>query len=190
MVLMQNTIIYLIGFSGTGKYTIGQEIARRMGASLIDNQLINGPILAAVQADGMTPLPRDVWNAVAVVREAVYASMQLFAPTEASFVLTNDLVANDVQDWDIYHAVEQLAEARKATFLPVVLRCEREELLCRVREPQRRDMRKTINATHLNERLAREEVFTPTHPHLFELDVTHISPESAAEKILKKVEEL
>ncbi len=187
---MQNTLIYLLGFSGTGKYTIGQEIARRTGASLIDNQLINGPILAAVQADGVTPLSGEVWNAVAVVREAVYASMQLFAPVEASFVLTNDLVAHDARDWDIYHAVQQLAEARKAKFLPVVLRCDREELLCRVREPARRDMRKTINAAHLNERLTREEVFTPTHPHLFELDVTHISPETAAEKIRKKVEEL
>ncbi len=185
---MQNTILYLIGFSGTGKYTIAQEIARRTGAVLLDNQLINNPVLTAVCADGVTPLSGEVWNAVAVVREAVYASMKLFAPVEASYVLTNDLVANDERDWDIYRSVQEVAEARKAMFLPVVLTCEREELLCRVREPARRARLKTVNAAHLNERLQREEVFTPNHPNVFTLDVTHISPESAAEKILERVE--
>jgi shikimate kinase len=38
---LQNTIIVLFGFAGTGKYTIGRELARLTGAKLIDNHLIN-----------------------------------------------------------------------------------------------------------------------------------------------------
>ena len=39
--VLQNTMIVLNGFAGTGKYTIGREVARRTGAKLIDNHLIN-----------------------------------------------------------------------------------------------------------------------------------------------------
>jgi len=38
---LKNTFILLIGFAGTGKYTIGRELCRRTGAKLIDNHLIN-----------------------------------------------------------------------------------------------------------------------------------------------------
>jgi shikimate kinase len=35
--VLQNTIVLLIGFAGTGKYTIGRELCERTGARLIDN---------------------------------------------------------------------------------------------------------------------------------------------------------
>ena len=34
---LQNTLIYLIGYSGTGKYTIAKEISRRLKVVIIDN---------------------------------------------------------------------------------------------------------------------------------------------------------
>jgi shikimate kinase len=36
-----NAIVVLIGFAGTGKYTIGRELADRTGAKLIHNHPIN-----------------------------------------------------------------------------------------------------------------------------------------------------
>jgi shikimate kinase len=42
---LNNTILVLIGFAGTGKYTIGRVLSERTGARLIDNHLINQPIL-------------------------------------------------------------------------------------------------------------------------------------------------
>jgi len=56
-----NTIIVLIGFAGTGKYTIGRELADRMAAKLIDNHLINNSLFTAIDADGVTPLPQGIW---------------------------------------------------------------------------------------------------------------------------------
>jgi predicted kinase len=45
---MKNTIVYLIGYAGTGKYTIAREIAGLTGAVIVDNQLINNPVFSVV----------------------------------------------------------------------------------------------------------------------------------------------
>jgi hypothetical protein len=55
---MKNTIIYLIGFPGTGKYTIAREIAQQEDFRLVDNHLVNNPLFNLIHADGITPLPR------------------------------------------------------------------------------------------------------------------------------------
>jgi shikimate kinase len=41
---MRNTMIYLIGFAGAGKFTIAKEICKSAEARLVDNHLINNPI--------------------------------------------------------------------------------------------------------------------------------------------------
>jgi hypothetical protein len=45
---MQNTIVYLIGYAGTGKYTIAKELVLLTGAVIVDNQLINSPVFSVV----------------------------------------------------------------------------------------------------------------------------------------------
>lgn len=61
---LPNTVIVLIGFAGTGKYTIGRELCELTGAKLIDNHLINNPIFKTVDADGIKPLPPGIWDKV------------------------------------------------------------------------------------------------------------------------------
>ena len=53
----QPSIVYLLGHPGVGKYTVGQELARQTGAVLIDNQVINHPIIALFDWDGTSLLP-------------------------------------------------------------------------------------------------------------------------------------
>ena len=65
---MQNTIIYLIGFAGTGKYTIAKEICRLTNARLVDNHLINNPVFSLIRADGKTLLPESVWEKTWAIR--------------------------------------------------------------------------------------------------------------------------
>ncbi len=47
---MKNTIMYLIGYGGTGKYTIAKEIAALTGAVVVDNHLINNPVFSVVRS--------------------------------------------------------------------------------------------------------------------------------------------
>jgi shikimate kinase len=42
-------VIYLIGIPGVGKYTIAKEISRLTGARVVDNQLINLPVIKHVR---------------------------------------------------------------------------------------------------------------------------------------------
>ena len=89
---IDNTLIILIGFAGTGKYTIGRELCERTGAKLIDNHLINNPIFKVVNADGVIPLPAAVWGKVKEVRRIVYDAIREISPPELSFVFTLDQI--------------------------------------------------------------------------------------------------
>ncbi|MGL5939284.1 MAG: hypothetical protein ACRC2S_02685 [Waterburya sp.] len=40
---MTNTIIYLIGFAGVGKYTIAKAISEHLSVKIIDNHYILNP---------------------------------------------------------------------------------------------------------------------------------------------------
>jgi hypothetical protein len=46
----KNCIIHLIGFAGVGKLTIAREIVSKTNAKLVDNHLINNPILSIIKA--------------------------------------------------------------------------------------------------------------------------------------------
>jgi len=43
---MDNTIIYLLGHEGVGKYTIAKEIVTMTSARLVDNHAINNLIFS------------------------------------------------------------------------------------------------------------------------------------------------
>lgn len=87
---LENTIVALIGFAGTGKYTIGRELCERTGARLIHNHLINNPIFAVVNADGVTRLPPGVWDRVREIRATVYQAIRELSPPEMSKSVANE----------------------------------------------------------------------------------------------------
>ena len=89
---IENTIIYLLGFPGTGKYTIAREIcAQQANFKLVDNHLINIPLFSLIENDGKTPLPPRIWDNVGKIWEAVLDTIIHIAPANYSFVLTNAL---------------------------------------------------------------------------------------------------
>ena len=51
---MNNTIIYLIGHYGVGKFTIAQAIAEATDARVFDNHLANNVIFSLIREDGKT----------------------------------------------------------------------------------------------------------------------------------------
>lgn len=89
--MMKNTILYLIGFPGTGKYTIAKEIAALTGARLIDNHLINNPIFSVVRKDGRTELPKETWGYTRQIGDIVREAVVKLAPPEENFIFTNSI---------------------------------------------------------------------------------------------------
>ena len=187
---LENTIIVLTGFAGTGKYTIGRELCVLTGAKLIDNHLINNPIFKVVNQDGITPLPAAIWAKVKAVRTIVYESIRELSPPELSFVFTIELFEGSAGDHQAFNDLEELAASRGSLFVPVRLLCDVEELCRRVVDPSRIQMLKLINPEAAKIKSAEETVLDSDHPNVLTIDVTEKTPSEAAEIILRHVEEI
>ncbi|HEX8853571.1 MAG TPA: hypothetical protein VF754_08795 [Pyrinomonadaceae bacterium] len=185
---LDNVLIVLIGFAGTGKYTVGRELCRRTGAKLIDNQLINNPVFMAVDADGVRPLPPAVWGKVSVIRAAVYETIREISPPGLSFVFTLELLEDDPASVQAFRDLEELARLRGGLFVPVRLVCEVEELCRRVTEPSRVERLKDISPERARRKSAVRIVLNPEHANLRTIDVTEQPPSETVDEILREIE--
>ena len=185
---LDNTIIVLIGFAGTGKYTIGRELCEQTGAKLIHNHLINNPIFQVVDADGIKQLPFGVWNKVKAVRAIVYEAIRELSPPELSFVFTIELFESSPGDHEAFDNLEQLAAARGSMFVPIRLICEVEELCRRVSHPARVGMIKSLSSDEARRKSATESVLARNHQHEFTVDVTKTTARESAAVILQQLQ--
>ncbi len=182
-------MIVLIGFAGTGKYTIGRELCALTGAKLIDNHLINNPVFKVVNPDGITPLPDAIWDKVKAVRAIVYEAIRELSPPELSFVFTIELFERSPGDQRAFINLEELAASRGSLFIPVRLLCEVEELCRRVVNPSRSKMIKSINPEGARRKSAEESVLDSPHPNVLTIDVTEKTPTESVEIILRHIKE-
>jgi hypothetical protein len=183
----ENTMVLLIGFAGTGKYTIGRELCERTGAKLIDNHLINNPIFTVVNADGVTPLPAKVWDRVREIRATVYDAIRELSPPKMSFVFTMELRQSNTRDHAAFWDLAEVAAARQSRFVPIRLICGVEELCRRVSDPSRVALLKEISSELARKKSLEEEVLNLPHPNLRTLDVTKRSASGSVDAILDEV---
>jgi hypothetical protein len=186
--MMNNTIVYLIGYGGTGKYTIAKEIALLTDAVIVDNQLINHPIFSMLGADGKTRLPDSIWPKIESIRRIVLDTIAELAQPQVSFLFTNELYEGKPRDRRWYEDVALLATKRKALFVPVILHCEPEEHYRRVTSPERAVRLKETSADRTRENRRTYQLLRIDHPNCLELDITHLSSTQAAQAILVHVE--
>lgn len=177
-------IIYISGKPGVGKYTIAKTLAKKYGFIVCDNQLINNPVFELLQYDGYAPIPDFAWDAIGRIRAEIFDF--LAKVPQNSYVLTNNLY-EDEGDRNLYEHVKQLAEVRGSLFVPVRLLISEEEHLKRIVRPERRERLKSIDPQDVYNTIP---LLAITHPHFFEIDVTAISPEEAADEILSHVKGL
>jgi hypothetical protein len=187
---MQNTMIYLIGFAGVGKYTIAKAIAEMMAGTLepckiVDNHYVLNPIFNLIAQDGVTPLPTQVWDAAMQVRLAVLATIEHVSPRDWNFVFTNELTEDsDGSNLMLYSQILKVAEARGARFVPVRLWCDLEEHLSRVVRPERRERMKGVDPNEARDKHANHKLFMPDHANTLTLNVSNLMPNVAAQTIL------
>jgi hypothetical protein len=181
---MQSAIFHLIGKPGVGKYTIGAELARLTGARLVDNHSINNVIFNLVNADGITPLPAEIWPRVSQVRAAVLDTLVHVSPLDLSFVFTNFLRGDDDSEQVGFMELAAVAEARGSIFVPVILSCVTAELVRRIVQPDRRARMKMVDpvqGARLNDDVPQ---FRSDLPNTLELDVSQTAPGDAAQAIV------
>ena len=186
---LANTFIYLMGVAGTGKLTVAKAIAAKTGARVVDNQLINNPVFSVLRQDGVTPLPRAVWDRVFAIRVAVLETIASLSPPEWSFVFTHEAYGA-AYDIAVYQLAREAAQTRTAAFLPVRLVCDPDEIARRVVNPERRILMKSANAEKSRARAAANATYDPGTPDVLTLDNTRLSPEAAADAIIRAARQL
>jgi hypothetical protein len=180
---MENTIFYLIGPPGVGKYTVGQIIAARTGAKLVDNHTWNNVIFGLIEQDGVTPLPQSVWGLTGRVRLAVLDTIATLSPPSWSFIFTHAAVPDDPAEHDIARQIRSVAERRNAAMIVARLSCAAEQLALRVVGVGRRERMKETDP-HAARRNGRLPVFDPCYPNSIAIDTTPLSAEQTAEQIM------
>ena len=181
---MTNIIIYLIGFAGVGKLTIAKELSLRMNARIIDNHLINNPILNLIPLDGKTAISSLVWEKIAQIREIVFTAIEEISPKDFNFIFTNELLESSQQDKDVYQRVAAIAQKRRSLFVPIRLVCDLDELCKRVSSEKRAVQYKMTSIESTKEKYEKESLFSPDHPLTQTIDVTHLSAHETVEQIV------
>lgn len=185
---LENTLFYLVGFAGVGKYTVAQALSDLTGARIVDNHYINNPIFGLIEQDGVTPLPEAVWRRTMSVRDGVFETVATLSPRTWNFIFTQVLVEEDSPlAMATYYLLLDVAERRGGTFVPVRLVCSTDELCRRVVAPERRGRMKSVDATEARRHNETLTVFRPEHPNTLTLDTTSLSPAAAAERVLEHV---
>jgi hypothetical protein len=177
-------VVQLLGYPGTGKYTVAKELVRLLeedgrSARLLDNHASANLILSLVPTP-IRGIPDEVMARIDHIRDAVFSTLVELTPRDWSIVFTN-APPSAGKAWNIDRN-RAVAAARGAAFVPVLLECDPAEILRRVVSPERAERHKLVDPRRTLEIL--EE--SPPHPpwdDIHRLDVTTLPPTEAAKAI-------
>jgi predicted kinase len=174
--------ICLVGFPGVGKLTIARALSRSIEATVVDNHWINDPILRLLPKAN-SAVPEAVWPQVAKVRSAVLETIATLASQGSNFIFTYAGSNEDDADRAAFEEYRNVAMRRSSRFIAVRLLCSEEELVRRIQSPERRG-RKLTDPGEAIENFRNFSPLDPNTPDSLTLDVTHLSADEAAARIL------
>ncbi|RNI17795.1 hypothetical protein EFY87_19180 [Flexivirga caeni] len=159
---------------------MGALVAQRTGAALIDNHLINDPVFTALGVNGMGSLHPQAIPFAGRVREIVHEAV-LAAPAETSHIFTNWLI-DTAEDAAAAQVIRGLATTRDASFHPVWLHCEPEEIRRRLTLPDRAVRNKLRDPSKVDDVLTKGTA--PAPPDALLLDTTDLDATESADRIV------
>ena len=180
---MGGTVYQLLGYPGTGKYTIAKEVVRRLrargeGVSLMDNHATADLVWELVPQHRW--FDADVMERLMQVRMLLLDAAVELSPPDQSFIATNFVSKTT----DVFAIPKGFAERRGAQLVCVVLECDREEILRRVPSPGRAERKKLVNV-EVAARILDGPNLVPDWEHVLRLDITGLSVEEAATQLLQ-----
>jgi len=187
---MKNVIIHILGFQGTGKSTIAQEICKIADVKLVDNHSVFSPVMRLIEEDGVTPLPQQVWDNIGKIWEAVFDTITHLSPPEYNFVITNSLLDGSPEHHECVEKWQRCADHRKGHYVPVRLLISVEENERRITMAERKLRQKEINPETPKKNAKNHTVLQINHPNEITLDVTDLSAHEVAQTILAHAKSL
>ncbi len=173
-----NCIVHLNGWPGSGKRTVGAVLAAKSGARLLDVHVMLNPAEALFERDD--PLHAALREAV---RSLVMDHAAKLAPGMALILI--DPLADDTAGAALFNQFQDLATRRGARLLSVRLEITPEENIRRLQTPSRAEHRKLTRPDILLHMRDRYELLRPQRADAMTIDVTHLSAEAAATRILE-----
>ncbi|MCW2542457.1 MAG: hypothetical protein JWM40_9 [Frankiales bacterium] len=192
---MPRDVFLLLGFPGTGKYTVAKalltELERRGTTTrLVDAHYVNNPIFGLVHKDGITPLDPKVWLRVEEVRQAMLQTIEELSPPDWTFVFTNFITENDVKSKERTAAyverLSRIASSGGGRFLAIRLICDVDELASRIVGQDRAERMKMLDPHRVRSMVAAETIHDPGNA--LTLDITALQPAEAVARILEFAE--
>lgn len=181
-------VVFMLGYPGMGKRTLGGQLAQQLDGILVDNALINRPLLELFQWDGVALLPPAIWDYVLPIRDAVLRTIEDLAPPTNSYVFTN--VIEDGPGAAVeYQTLRSLAHRRGSLFLAVMLTCEIEEQVSRIDNPDRVALRKGSDPEGYRGYTLTTPLYQPPPAEVVHLDTTQTAPADNARRILDELHE-
>ena len=170
-------LVFLYGPPAVGKYTVGIELAARTGFRLLHNHLTVNLVSAVFERDS------DVWlRLLRSVRRDILAEA---ARHGVSLIMTG-VFSGTSEHAEAWRTMLAPVEAEGGSVLFVQLTCERDDLLRRVEQENRRALAKLVDAERLRELLDRLDMFSPApFGRRLCLDVTSVGPSEAATAIIQ-----
>ena len=175
----ETTVVFLLGYPGMGKRTVGSALATLIDAVLLDNATIHGVLLDPFRWDGVAPLPAEIWDRVAPIRQALFGVIEDLAPPSNSYVFTNAL-EDEESSVDHYESIKALAARRGSLFLAVQLDCDIDVQVRRIDNPDRIALRKGADPPGYRWHRQNVKMFEPPAEDRFDIDTTATSPQENA----------
>lgn len=174
---MPPVVYHLIGAPGSGKRTVGLELARLTGAVLLDNHLFRDAVYRPYGADGVRPIPPELQELGTQVWALGLQAARMAQP-DVHQIFT---AYHNAQDRGVAAAqrIREVALARQARYVPVWLECDIDELCRRMSLPERLQRAKMRDPQQLRLSLDAQGVLPPL-PGALRIDTSVVSPAKAA----------
>ncbi len=187
--IYQNYIILLTGLPGVGKRTVAEVIAKHTNIRFSDHHDLTDPILKLFGDDyqifwDLTP---DMWGKLNAVIDVYLSAIADVCSRNDSFILTEMMFDQQPYHKIFYDKVLEVVKKRGATFIPIRLLCDEEELAKRVQSEDRKKYFKTRDPELSRKRSKEITVFYSHHPNEVTINNTNKSPEEVCNSILEAI---
>ena len=183
----ETCIVLMLGYPAMGKRTIGTHLATLLDGVLVDNQLINRPLIELFRWDGVARLPPEIWDRVIPIREAVLGVIEDLAPPSNSYVFTNVLEDGPAAARE-YDRLRSLAERRGSLFLSVMLTCDIDVQVGRIDNPDRVALRKGSDPEGYRGHRLATKLYQPPTSEVIHLDTTEVPAALNARRIYQALQ--
>jgi hypothetical protein len=178
----ETCVVFFLGYPGVGKRTVGSHLTELLDGVLVDDSLINIPLLTLFKWDGKFPIPMEIWERVGPIREAVLGTIEDLAPKSNNYVFTN-VLKDDEDGVRQYERIRSVAHRRASLFLSVMLDCDVDEQVRRIDNPDRVDRLKGSDPQGYRLHRNITKLFQPPPEEVVQIDTTSTGPRENAELI-------